>query len=137
MNGVVTCLSEGSCVITATYNGVSDSINLTVQNEAIIDNYTISITGLTTVKLGNSITLTSNVFNNGIVDLSKSVVWNISNQDLSSNIYLSIVSQTDSSITLKATSNSAYINKYVVIRASKSDDLSVFDEHLLQIKSLF
>jgi len=137
VNGVVTCLSEGSCVITATYNGVSDSINLTVQNEAIIDNYTISITGLTTVKLGNSITLTSNVFNNGIVDLSKSVVWNISNQDLSSNIYLSIVSQTDSSITLKATSNSAYINKYVVIRASKSDDLSVFDEHLLQIKSLF
>jgi len=136
VSGVITCLSEGSSVISVFYNGISDSINLTVQNEAIVDNYTISITGLTTVKLGNSITLTSNVFNSGIVDLSKSVVWSLSNQDLSSNIYLSIVSQT-SSITLKATSNSAYINKYVVIRASKSDDLSVFDEHLLQIKSLF
>jgi len=137
VSGVITCLSEGNSVISVFYNGISDSINLTVQNEAIVDNYTISITGLTTVKLGNSITLTSNVFNSGIVDLSKSVVWNISNQDLSSNIYLSIVSQTDSSITLKATSNSAYINKYVVIRVSKSDDNSVYDEHLLQIKSLF
>jgi len=137
VSGVITCLSEGSSVISVFYNGISDSINLTVQNEAIVDNYTISITGLTVVKLGNNITLTSNVFNSGIVDLSKSVVWNLSNQDLSSNIYLSIVSQTDSSITLKATSNNSYINKYVVIRASKSDDLSVFDEHLLQIKSLF
>jgi len=137
VNGVITCISEGTAIISATYNGVSDSINLTVQNEVIADNYTIDITGLTTVKLGNSITLTSNVFNNGIVDLSKSVVWNLSNQDLSSNIYLSIVSYDGSSVTLKATSNSAYINKYVVVRASKSDDLSVFDEHLLQIKSLF
>ena len=137
VSGVITCLSEGNSVISVFYNGISDSINLTVQNEAIVDNYTISITGLTTVKLGNSITLTSNVFNSGIVDLSKSVVWNISNQDLSSNIYLSIVSQDGSSIILKATSNSAYVNKYVVVRASKSDDLSVFDEHLLQVKSLF
>jgi len=137
INGVINCIAEGNATITATYNGISSSINLTVQSVEIADNYTVNITGLTTVKLGNSITLTSSVFNNGVIDLSKSVVWNISNQDLSSNIYLSILSYDRDNIVLKATSNSAYVNKYVVIRASKSDDLSIFRLFNVQIKSLF
>jgi len=137
INGVVTCISEGTAIISATYNGISDSINLTVQNEIIADNYIVDIIGTKTIILSSAITLNASVFNNGVIDITKSVVWTLSNQDLSSNIYVSIVSQTESSVTLKATSNNSYINKYVVIKANKSDDLSVFDEHLLQIKSLF
>jgi len=136
-NGVITCISEGTAIISAIYNGISDSINLTVQNEMIADNYIVDIVGAKTVILNSTITLNVSVFNNGVTDITKSVVWTLSNQDLSSNIYISIISQNGSSITLKATSNSAYINKYVVIKANKSDDNLVYDEHLLQIKSLF
>lgn len=136
-NGVVTCLSEGTATITVNYNGVSDSISLTVQVAEIIPNYTVSITGATTVKLNNNITLTSSLFNNGVVDLTKSVVWNVSNQDGSGNGYVTIISQDGSNITLKAVNNTAYVNKYIVIRASKSDDNLVYDEHIVQIKSLF
>jgi len=135
-NGIITCISEGVSTITVAYNGVSASINITVQSAVIADNYTVSITGNSTVKLGANLTLTSTVFNNGVADASKSVVWNISNQDLSSNIYVSVVSQTVSSITLKTTSNSNYINKYITIRASKSDDVSIYDEFTIQTKSL-
>jgi len=136
-NGVVTCLVEGTTIITATYNGVSDSINLTVQSAVIPDSYTVSITGANTVKLNSNINLLANIFNNGVVDASKSVIWSVSNQDSSNNVYVSIVSQDGSNITLKATNNSSYVGKYVVVRASKNDDVLVFYDHTIQIKSLF
>ena len=137
VNGVITCISEGTAVISATYNGISDSINLTVQNEMIADNYIVDIVEVKTIILNSTITINASVFNNGNIDITKSVVWTLSNQDLSSNVYVSIISQNGSSLTLKATSNNSYINKYVVIRASKFDDNSIYDENLLQIKSLF
>jgi hypothetical protein len=137
LNGVITCLAEGTVIITTTFNSVSDTLNLTVQSEVIPDNYTVLVSGSSTVKLNSNITLTSTVFNNGAMDESKSVTWSFSNQDGSSNVYVTLVSSTGSSITLKATSNNAYVNKYVVVRGTKSDDVLVYDEHLVQIKSLF
>jgi len=136
-SGVVTCIAEGIAVITATFNSVSDTLNLTVQSATIPDNYTVSITGASTVKLNSNITLTSTIYNNGVEDGSKSVVWTFSNQDGSSNVYCTLVSSTGSSITLKVTSNSSYINKYVVVRGSKSDDALIYYDFVIQIKSLF
>ncbi|MCE5220076.1 MAG: hypothetical protein LLF98_02110 [Clostridium sp.] len=136
-NGVLTCIAEGTTVITVTFNGISDTLNLTVQTEQIQDNYTVSITGDTLVKLNSNITLNASVYNNGVLDSSKSVVWNVSNQDESSNSYITIVSQDGGSITLKATNNSSYVGKYVVVRVSKSDDGSVYSEYVVQIKPLF
>jgi hypothetical protein len=137
LNGIVTCVAEGTTVITVTFNGVSDTLNLTVQTEQIQDNYTISITGDSTVKLNSNITLNASVYNNGVLDSSKSVVWNVYNQDQSSNQYLSIVSQDGSSIVLKATNNSSYVGRYVVVKASKDGDSSIYKEHVVQIKALF
>jgi hypothetical protein len=134
--GVVTCIAEGTATITTTFNSVSDTLNLTVQSELIPDNYTVSVSGASTVKLNSNITLTSTIFNNGVEDLSKSVNWSFSNQDGSSNVYASLVSSTGNGITLKATNNNSYVGKYVVVRASKSDDNLVFAEHVVQIKSL-
>jgi len=139
-NGLITPVAIGNSTITvslASDSSVSDSISITVEEVSVVDNYTVSISGATTVKLNNSITLTASVLNNGIVDLTKSVLWSVFNQDGSSNEYVSVVSQDGSNIILKAANNSSYVNKFVVIRASKSDDSSVFDEHNVQIKSIF
>ena len=133
--GLITGIGVGSCIITASANGVSSSISITVSS-VIYDNYTVNITGNSTVKLNNSITLTSHVLNNGIEDLSKTVLWSFSNQDLSSNIYVSFVSSTGNSLTLKATINSSYVNKYVIIRATKADDFSKYFDFVVQVKSL-
>jgi len=133
--GLITGVSVGGCTISVSYGAVTSSIAITV-NAVVYDNITVSITGATTVKLNNSITLTSSILNNGIVDGTKTVLWSISNQDLSSNVYLSVTSQTGNSIVLKATSNSSYVNKYIVIRATESDNFSKFFDFTVQIKSL-
>ncbi|MCK9576063.1 MAG: hypothetical protein M0R51_09065 [Clostridia bacterium] len=136
VNGIVSCIAEGNATITVTYNGISDSINLIIQSEEITPNYIVSITGATTVKLNTNITLTATIFNNGIIDGTKSVIWEVFNQDGTDDTYVSIVSQTSNSIVLKAT-NSAYISKYVVVQARKLYDALVFDEHVIQIRSIF
>jgi hypothetical protein len=136
-NGIVTCIAEGVAVISVTFNSITDTLNLTVQSEAISDDYTVLVSSANTVKLGANITLSASVYNNGSLDTNKSVVWNISNQDQSSNSYVTIVSQDGTSITLKATNNNLYVGKYVVVRANKSDDNSIYKEQTIQIKSLF
>ena len=139
-NGLVMGISVGTTTVICKLQSdetIYDTISITVEEVPIADNFSVSISGLTTVKLNSNITLTANVLNNGVVDITKSVIWSLTNQDGSSNQYVSIVSQDGSSIVLKATSNSSYINKYVVVRASKSDDVNVYDEHILQIKNIF
>ena len=133
--GLITGVSVGACIITSSYGTVSTSIAITI-SAVIYDNYTVDITGLTTVKLNSSITLASYILNNGIEDLSKTVLWSFSNQDLSSNVYASLVSSTGNSLVLKATINSSYVNKFVVVRATKSDDFSKFFDFVIQVKSL-
>lgn len=133
--GFITGIAVGVCTITVSYGAVSSIITITVTS-VVYDNITVSITGNTTVKLNNIITLTSHILNNGIEDVTKTVLWSISNQDLSSNIYFSVTSQTGNSIVLKATSNSSYVNKFVTIRATKSDDFSKFFDFNVQVKSL-
>jgi hypothetical protein len=135
-DGIISCLAVGSATISVTYKSVSSNIELTVQEEVIPDNYTVNITGVNSIKLNSSITLTATIFNNGIIDGTKSVIWEVFNQDGTDDTYVSIVSETSNSIDLKAT-NSAYINKYVVVQARKLYDALVCDEHVIQIKSLF
>lgn len=135
-DGIISCLAVGSATISVTYKSVSSNIELTVQEEVIPDNYTVNITGVNSIKFNSSITLTATIFNNGIIDGTKSVIWGVFNQDGTDDTYVSIVSETGNSIDLKAT-NSAYINKYVVVQARKLYDALVCDEHVIQIKSLF
>ncbi len=135
--GLLSTIGSGTTIVGASSHGVSTTIAITITDEVTEDVYTVSITGNSTVKLNNNIILNASIFNNGSLDLTKSVVWQVSNQDLSSNIYVSIVSQDSDSIELKATSNNSYVNRYVVIRASKNDDSLIYKEHIIQIKSLF
>lgn len=135
-SGVVTAIDEGTATITVSFNGTTDSISVTVQ-ETVVDDFSVVVSGGSNIILNNNLTLTASIFNNGVIDESKSVTWTFSNQDGSSNVYCTLVSSTCSSITLKSTSNSAYVGKYVVVRGSKSDDATIYGEKIIMVKSLF
>jgi hypothetical protein len=89
------------------------------------------------VKLGQSQSYVAHIYDNVNEVFDKSVAWSIRNQDGTSTPYASITASTGNSATVKAASSSAYLNKYVVLTATLSDDSTVFKEFNIQIKSLF
>lgn len=137
--GKVMGIALGQAVITAklTYHDtVTDSITITTV-ETLAHNYSITIAGSSTVKLGQSQSYVAHIYDNGNEVFDKSVAWSIRNQDGTSTPYASITASTGNSATVKAASSSAYLNKYVVLKATLSDDSTVFKEFNIQIKSLF
>jgi hypothetical protein len=133
-------ISLGQAIITAklTYHDtVSDSITITTV-ETLTHSYTINITGSTTIKLGQSQSYVAHIYDNGTEVFDKSVAWSVRNQDgTTSPAYATITASTGNSVTIKANSSSSYINKYVVLKATLSDDETVYKEFSVQLKSLF
>ena len=138
-NGKVMGISPGQAIITAklTYhNAVTDSITITTV-ETLTHNYSITIIGSAIIKLGMNQSYVAHIYDNGVEVFDKSVVWSIRNQDgTTGTAYATITASTGNSATIKATSNSSYINKYVILKATLSDDVSVFKEFTIQIKGL-
>lgn len=138
--GKVMGIALGQAVITVklTYHDtVSDSITLTTV-ETFTHSYTIDITGSTTIKLGQSQSYVAHIYDNGTEVFDKSVVWSVRNQDgTTSPAYATITASTGNSVTIKANSSSSYINKYVILKATLSDDETVYKEFSVQLKSLF
>jgi len=137
--GMVMGIASGQALITAklTYHDtILDSI-IMVATENISHSYSITITGSSTVIIGLSQSYVTHIFDNGTEVFDKSVIWSIRNQDGTSTAYATIAASTGNSATVKAASNSSYVNKYVILKAALSDDNSVFNEHTIQIKSLF
>ena len=138
--GKVMGIALGQAVITAklTYHDtISDSISITTV-ETLTHSYTVDITGSTTIKLGQSQSYVAHIYDNGTEVFDKSVVWSIRNQDgTTSPAYATITTSTGNSVTIKANSSSTYINRYVVLKATLSDDATVFKEFSVQLKSLF
>jgi hypothetical protein len=138
-NGIITSIAVGECTITVSLESdptVTANIDLSVE-EIVEDLFTVDVYGDSTVVLSNNITLEALVYNNGVIDETKGVNWTLSNDDGSSNVYLTIASQDSNSITLTATSDSSYKNKYVTVKGSYTKDGSVFDTHQIKIISLF
>ncbi|SFG92415.1 hypothetical protein SAMN05660649_03145 [Desulfotomaculum arcticum] len=138
-SGQVMGISLGQAVITAKlkyHDTILDSITVTT-TENISHSYSITITGSSTVIIGFSQSYVAHIFDNGEEIFDKSVVWSIRNQDGTSTAYATITASTGNSATVKAASNSSYVNKYVILKAVLSDDDSVFNEYTIQIKSLF
>lgn len=133
-------INVGTAVVTCemTYeNNVRDTINITVV-EVINHTYTITITGSTTIKIGQSQSYVAHFYDNGTEVFDKSAVWSIRNQDgTTSPAYATITTSTGNGATIKANSSSSYVNKYVVLKATLSDDDTVFKEFSVQLKSLF
>lgn len=138
--GKVMGIAPGQAIITAklTYHDtVSDSITITTI-ETLTHSYTVLITGSTTIKLGMSQSYVAHIYDNGTEVFDKSVVWGVRNQDgTTSPAYATITASTGNSVTIKAISSSTYLNRYIVLKATLSDDETVFKEFTIQLKSLF
>ncbi|HHX22645.1 MAG TPA: hypothetical protein GX723_01285 [Thermoanaerobacterales bacterium] len=138
--GKVMGISLGQALITAklTYHDtISDSITIT-SVETLTHSYTISISGSSTIKIGQSQSYVAHIYDNGAEVFDKSVVWSVRNQDgTTSPAYSTITASTGNSATIKANSSSTYINRYTVLKATLSDDSTVFKEFSVQLKSLF
>jgi len=132
-------INPGTATITCqmTYkSSVKATISITVV-EIVSHVYTIGITGSTTVKLGQSQSYVAHFYDNGTEVFDKSAVWTIRNQDgTTSPAYATITTSTGNSVTIKGNSSSTYINKYIVLKATLSDDATVFKEFIVQLKSL-
>ncbi len=138
--GKVMGIALGQAVITAmlTYHEtISDSITITTV-ESLTHSYTIDITGSTIIYLGQSESYVAHIYDNGTEVFDKSVAWSVRNQDgTTSAAYATITTSTGNSVTIKASSSSTYVNKYVVLKAMLSDDETVFKEFIMQLKSIF
>jgi len=138
--GKVMGISLGQALITAklTYHDtISDSITIT-SVETLTHSYTISISGSNTIKIGQSQSYVAHIYDNGAEVFDISVVWSVRNQDgTTSPAYSTITASTGNSATIKANSSSTYINRYTVLKATLSDDSTVFKEFSVQLKSLF
>lgn len=138
--GKVMGIALGQAIISAnlTYHeAISDSITITTI-ETLTHSYTISITGSTTVKLSQSQSYVAHINDNGSEVFDKSVVWSVRNQDgTTSPAYVSITTSTGNGVTIKAISSSTYANRYIVLKATLSDDVTVFKEFTVQVKNLF
>lgn len=135
-NGLITTVLNGMCIITATYNGVSDSIDINSVT-VIPDDYEIVLTptNADTIKIGTSLILEAHAMNNGVEDLTKHFNWYLTNVDGSSNTYATIVSN-DKTCIINASNLYSHINKYIKIKAELVGDVTVFTEKQIKLISL-
>lgn len=124
--GLVTAVSTGSCVITSSYNGVSDSITINVVAE-VTDNYTISISGLNSIKINKSETYEATIYNNGIIE-DVDCTWSLTGS------YASIASSDTDSCIITAGNISGHS---VTLRATKSDDETIYKDFIINIVGLW
>lgn len=136
--GKVMGIQAGQATITAslTYHPtVLDTILVTTV-ETVTHIYTISITGNPTIKLGQSTSYVSHIYDNGTEVFDQSVQWSLRNQDNSTPIMASITANIGNSATVKIGSQSSYVSKYIVLSAALTSDPSITIEKSIQIKSL-
>lgn len=135
-NGLITTVLNGMCIITATYNGVSDSIDINSVT-VIPDDYEIVLTptNVNSIRIGTSLSLEAHAMNNGVEDLSAQFNWYLTNVDGSFNIYATIVAN-DKTCTIIASNSYSHINKYIKIKVELISDVTVFEERQIKLISL-
>lgn len=99
------------------------------------NNYYIKITGNETIALGQKESYVGHIYNNGREVLDNSVQWSLKNQDNSIPVMGSIIEGIGYG-TVQIGNDSSYVDKYVVISATLTDDPNIKIEKLIQIKSL-
>lgn len=138
-SGIITGKVSGNVVITACIEStptIKDTISITV-NSLPSDNYSISISGNTSVTYGMTSTYTATVLNNGVATTGKVVTWGIRNEDGTTTPYGTIKSFTDTTCVVQIANNQNYIGKYVVLTSTLSTDVNIFTEYRIKVKGLF
>jgi hypothetical protein len=137
--GKVMGIEAGQATITAKltyYLAVQATIQIATV-ETLTHTYTISISGNPTIKVGQSASYISQIYDNGSEVFDQSVQWSLRNQDGTTPIMGSITASTGSSATVTAGNNSSYYNKYIVLTAVLTSDPTITIEKTIQLKSLF
>lgn len=125
-NGVVTGISDGDCNIIVSYQNVSDSVTVNVQ-DIIVDNFVLVISGDNSLSIGSTKQYTCKVYNNGILDESKFVVFSLSNN------LADIISQDNNVCSIKAKNNVGT----TILTATLVDDLNIVTTMSISITSLW
>lgn len=129
-NGLVTAInSGGNCTITATYEGVSDSIAISVST-VVTHNYTVDIIPSGTLKVGQTITATAQFKDNGVVTSDTATSWWVLADDDISSTNLVTLTYDGNTATIKANSTTGYVMLHV-------GGYNCQGSIRLQIKSLF
>ena len=135
-NGLVTIISEGSCEIATTYNGISDTIIInSVAIASDIYEIILTPTNINTIKLGTSLSFEAHAMKNGIEDLSAQFNWYLINVDGSFNAYATI-SHDGKTCVITASSNYQYINKNIKIKVELVSNVTKFEERQIKLISL-
>ncbi|ABO48919.1 Ig domain protein, group 2 domain protein [Desulforamulus reducens MI-1] len=141
-SGLITGISIGTVTITAQMADrpeIYDILEVTVQEVPISHNYSISINGGATIKLNQTLSYTATFYDNGVEVADQSGTWSITspNPDGTTNVYATIQSQTGNSVSIKATSTSSYVNKYLELVCTLNSDNTIKASKQIQVKSLF
>lgn len=130
--GIVTVVGTGDCVITATYQGATDTINISV-DIATADSRSIVLTPLdTTLKANRSLTLSGMVVNNGVNEAWQAINFTVTNDDGSTNNYVNYTTN-GNSITITA---GAVYNKFITIRAYMAALPNIYVDRTIKLISL-
>ena len=101
--------------------------------ESVQHNYTISIIGDPTIKLGENASYVSRIYDNDVEVLDQTVEWNLNNQDNSIPNMANITSNPGNNVTVEVGDESSYVNKYIILSSALTDDPSTVTEKLIQI----
>lgn len=135
--GLITAIAEGNTTITATWQGVSDSINITVSQPQQSHNYSIVLNGSDTIKIGYIENYTAKVFDNGVETSGKSVTFSIRNEDNSTPCYGTLQNITSTSTDISIPFISEYVGKYIILKVVLDEDANIIAEKIIQIKGMF
>jgi hypothetical protein len=126
--GLITALQVGMVTVSATSNGVSDS--LTVNVEAVpVNNYSIEFVSPSLILYqGQSKTYSVKTYNNGLEITDKAVTFTISDSTLAS-----ITSQSGLSCVVKGSSSGLGV---VTLKCEMVEDNTVFSTISIQVKSI-
>ncbi|CDX03323.1 Ig domain protein, group 2 domain protein [Desulfitobacterium hafniense] len=135
--GKVMGIGLGTANITAQMTNnpnVKDIIAITVQEAPVGHNFSITINGATSIKVGQTSSFTATFYDNGIEVTDQSGVWTVLDTDGTSTGYASITAQTGNSVSVKAGSTS---NVYVNLWCTLDSDNSITASKNIKIASLW
>lgn len=138
--GLITAITEGNATVTVM---LEDDLKVTATAEIIVEaaeitpaNYRIELTGNSSLKLGFPRTITAKIFENEAEVSNKSVIWSIRNGDGSNIVKAEIYDTTSTSCEVLA-ENEDYIGDTIFVVATLADDVTVAQEHEMEIIDVF
>lgn len=113
-NGLITTIGVGIVAISATFNGISDTLNITIQ-ESINHVYTVKITSPESMTIGTEITPICTWYDNGIeIESVASNWWIVSDDEISQSNLATVTNINGNGCTVKANNSIGYFKLYVI-----------------------